>query len=812
MPAPAQKIRSARIVQAFFELFESWWQHRISFLISVIVTLLALTLYYFTFLGDRPTPIFAFLQRFEYGSLDIRFRYRPLKATPIDPAIIIVDIDQHSQEVFGRWPFSRSHFATLLDTLHADGAAVAAFDVTFSKPEVSAAPIQAFEKALKSRRKRIEQVDPQFAKELQALAAESSADQQFAAAIKKFGNVVLGNYFLFTEADLRDLDASVLDAYAKQLSFFSIPQVAVIKNRSAYGKQDHSNLIARYQSKNLVPKGGEANLDIFTDALYGSSSSGVGFFNTPSDIDGVIRTTTMILPYGYSADAGEVDLYGSLALMTARAYLNVRDDLLVTFGQYGINDIQLGTQRTVVPNDIGEALINYHGPANTYAHKSMADVVQGKVPAGTFRGKIVLIGATATAIGDIKTSPYSSGTDYPGVEIHANVIDNLLHGNFLRRGAQQQRLDALAILFLGVPLGIFMALVQPRFMYLGLLLFAPLIYLDYQAFLRGWWLNFTVPAITIASNVLLVSLYRALVEEKEKRRVRTAFGQYVAPEVIRRLLKNPQLVEPRKTEISVMFSDIRGFTTISEQLDAQELAGFLNEYLSDMSSIVLEYSGTLDKYIGDAVMAFWGAPLEVEGHAIKACESALKMMERVHQMQQKWEAEGRPHLDIGIGINTGNASVGNMGSVIRYGYTALGDTVNLSSRLEGLNKDYGTHIIVNESTYAAAENSSFVFRELDLIRVKGKMLPVTIYELIGRKTETTAYGTPEQIAKRINEFRRARDLYSQRQWEDAQKAFETILAEWDSDGPSRAYWKRCQEYLFDEPPSGWDGVFTMTHK
>jgi len=187
-------------------------------------------------------------------------------------------------------------------------------------------------------------------------------------------------------------------------------------------------------------------------------------------------------------------------------------------------------------------------------------------------------------------------------------------------------------------------------------------------------------------------------------------------------------------------------------------------------------------------------------------------MERVREMQRVWEAEGKPHLDIGIGVNTGMASVGNMGSTLRYGYTALGDAVNLSSRLEGLNKEYGTHILVNETTYAAAKNDSLLFRELDLIRVKGKLQPVTIYELIGRMGENSVYGTPEETGCRLELFQQARTLYRQRRWEEAQKTFQTVLDKWPDDGPSRAYWKRCQEYLFDEPASGWDGVFTMTHK
>jgi adenylate cyclase len=182
-------------------------------------------------------------------------------------------------------------------------------------------------------------------------------------------------------------------------------------------------------------------------------------------------------------------------------------------------------------------------------------------------------------------------------------------------------------------------------------------------------------------------------------------------------------------------------------------------------------------------------------------------MARIHEMQKEWEAEAKPRLDIGIGLNTGVASVGNMGSSLRYGYTALGDSVNLSSRLEGLNKDYGTHILVNETTFVAAGDSGFIFRELDMIRVKGKHEPVTIYELVGSAVNLSA-----DTQVRLDRFRDARALYQQRRWPQAQAAFQSILDQWPEDGPARAYWKRCQEYLFDEPSANWDGVFTMTHK
>jgi adenylate cyclase len=787
-----------------YELLASWWQHRTSFLISLGVTVGALLVYFFTFFGESSAAIFSFLQRFEDSSLDMRFRYRPAGASPVDSRIVIVDIDQHTQEELGKWPFSRVYFAHLLDALHEGKARVATFDITFNKPDQSAAPLRTLWADFEARKKGGEPVDPRLMVELQKTIAEYDADKQFAKSIQNFGTVVLGNFFLHTEADLRGLDDKTLDEYANEIAFYSFPSIRPLNSQT--GKQDRVALIRKFLPDNLLPKGAEANLPVLTSALSEETSS-TGFFNMYADVDGVVRRSNLIIPYGRSKDLADWDIYPSIDLQTVRLFLGIpNDQLVLEFGRVGASRIVYADRTQVRTDELGRVYVNYHGPSYTYPHYSMADVIDRKVPSQAFAGKIVLIGATATGIGDLRPTPFGS-QDYPGIEIHANVIDDILNQGFLQRGARQSVCDVLMILAFGIPFGVWMALVSPRWTWFSIAALALLVAVDYLAFLRGQWLNFTIPALTVIFNVVLVSLYRTLVEEKEKRRVRAAFGQYLSPEVVRRLLVNPQLVEPRKTEITVMFSDIRGFTTISEKLDAQELALFLNEYLSDMTQIVFKHRGTLDKYIGDAVMAFWGAPIEDPEQAVMACQTALDMMARIHEMQKKWQAQGKPRLDIGIGLNTGVASVGKMGSSLRLAYTALGDSVNLSSRLEGLNKDYGTHILVNEPTYLAAKNSAFVFRELDLIRVKGKNEPVVIFELLGSTSDISP-----DIQTRLDRFRDARALYQQRSWPEAQAAFQEILDRWPEDGPARAYWKRCQEYLFDEPPTNWDGVFTMTHK
>jgi adenylate cyclase len=807
MAAPSGEWWQGRGGFGLYELLQSWWRHRVSFIISLVTTLAALTIYYFTFLGERPTPIFVFLQRLEYDSLDTRFRYRPAQATPADPRIVIVDIDQHSQEVLGKWPFSRAHFAKMLDVLREDGAKVAAFDITFDKPDQTVELMRKIWKDLETRKKNGEPIDAKYETWLQQLVAENNADAQFAKALDRFGPVALGSFFLKRE-ELRGIDDATLDQYADLIDWYSITRTAL---NPATGKQDFAELVRKYDQEGNSFSATVANIPALANPDNPEKTS-IGFFNISADQDGVLRRTMLVLPFGRSKDANDWQMFSSLEVQAVRLYLGLpTTQLSVNFNQIGVVSLNFGDKLKIEPDYTGHMQINYRGPRGSYTYRSIADVVTRNFEPGAFKGKIVLVGASATGIGDLRTTPYG-GINYPGVEVHANVIDNMLNHGFLVRGAKQVLWDVLAILFLGIPLGIWMALVQPRWMWFGAALFIPLVAVDYGAFRRGWWLNFTIPAMTLTGNVLLVSLYRALIEEKEKRKVRSAFGQYLSPEVIRRLLVNPRLVEPKKTDITVMFSDIRGFTSISEKLDAQELALFLNQYLSDMTRIVFSYHGTLDKYIGDAVMAFWGAPYEEEGHATKACNAALEMMKRVRELQKAWEAQGKPSLEIGIGLNTGVASVGNMGSVLRYGYTALGDAVNLSSRLEGLNKDYGTHIIVNETTYRAAKNDGFVFRELDLMRVKGKLRPVTIYQLMGRQADFVANGSTETARLQVEMFARARELYRDRQWRAAQDAFLDFLAKWPEDGPSRVYVERCQEYIAAEPSANWDGVFVMTHK
>src|SRR5579863_5293621 len=329
-----------------YELLQSWWRHRVSFVLSLSITLFSLLLYVLTFVGERATPIFEFVERLELATLDMRFQYRPKVFSHPDPRIVVIDIDQKAQEVLGRWPFSRAYFAKMLDVLHDDGAKVVAFDITFSKPDQTAAPVRALAARLEERQQAGELVDPKLAEEVKQLASEYDGDSQFAKSIRRFGPVVLGNYFLFSPADLEGVSEASLQAYADQISFYAYPPAHPL--RPQFEKQDKLHLMEILSLANLVPRGAEANLDKLTSGL-GGDSSWTGFFNFPPDTDGVVRRATLFLPYGRSKDPTEWDVYPSLDIMAARALMG--PDALDTnlfYGPAGFARIDFGNKQSIL--------------------------------------------------------------------------------------------------------------------------------------------------------------------------------------------------------------------------------------------------------------------------------------------------------------------------------------------------------------------------------------------------------------------------------------------------------------------------------
>jgi adenylate cyclase len=315
------------------------------------------------------------------------------------------------------------------------------------------------------------------------------------------------------------------------------------------------------------------------------------------------------------------------------------------------------------------------------------------------------------------------------------------------------------------------------------------------------------PMIQVIFIYIAITFYKYLTEERKKKHLKSTFSKYVSPSIVDEILKDPENIQlgGRKQRMSVFFSDVRGFTTISEKLDPQVLSSVLNEYLTPMTNIVFENKGTLDKYMGDAVMAFFGAPIFFQDHAKYACRCAIQSIVKLKEIQEQFKARNLPTIDIGIGVNTGDMSVGNMGSDTVRSYTVMGDAVNLGSRLEGINKEYGTRIIISEFTHEDVKDS-FTTREVDWVRVKGKYKPVKIFELI---CEGAASNEKQQVLKLYNEGYR---LYRERNFDDAREYFKQALVVDPIDPVSGLYIERCEEYKQEPPPQDWDGVFIMKTK
>jgi adenylate cyclase len=769
---------------------------RVDTALAALVTLAGLAAFAFTGIGQHGWAGFSFLQNVELRSLDARFELRG--AREHDERIVIVGLDENTLHKVGSFPIGRNYYAQLIDRLNAGGARVIAFDFAFPTPEKNSAV-----EALQQLEKEVAGMAPAAVlARIREIQRSSDNDVIFAEALQRAGNVVLGHLFLSPEF-AQSFDPKAAEEYFKVLWGRPFPQMRKVTS----GGRDFDFNQAWIEAKGFTALGVEANIVLLAEA-----ARSYGFFDIQPDNDGTVRRALLLVRYR------DLDFYPSLALQTVREYENIKDQSIAGYmSETGLERIEFGPYKLWPARD-ATMLINYAGPYQTYPHYSFGDVMDGTVPAGTFRDKIVLVGPTAVGIGDMRNTPYhGAGRSYMGVEVHANIVDNLLNSNvrgrgFLSRGSSEEMADIFFILLFGAGLGFWFGRTRPLIATasaLGaLLLFALIVYLAFTQW--GMWLSFVIPAGVLLANYAAITSFRMIFEEREKRRIRRSFGQYVSPGVIALIEKDPKrYFRPggENKELTVMFSDIRSFTSISEGMTPDELVFLLNEYLGEMTDIIFHRWGTLDKYIGDAIMAFWGSPFPQDDHAVRACSAALDMGARLDELNLKWEVEGRKHkpLAIGIGINTGNVNVGNMGSAKRLAWTVMGDHVNLASRLEGLTKEYQVRIVLGEGTWRQVKDE-FVGRELDRIRVKGKQQPVAIYELMAYARDAQSY------RDLLQRFHDALSSYRRQEWSEAAQRFEALLSRSPDDGPSHVLLKRCHEFMKESPAPGWDGVYVMKSK
>ena len=736
------------------------------------VSLLAILLLY----GLR-MPI---LELIELKTYDLRFVSRG----PVTPtaAVALAVIDEASLDAEGRWPWPRSKIASLIDTLSADGAKVIGFDIIFSEPDENSQV--ALLDRLAGELDELAITDPRLRRFVTESRFAADNDLTLVKAIQRSSAAVVLGYFFHMEASRlgdQQVDEREAERRLRRIAGSKYPRV-----RQGGGAGHEAAVIRAFAP--------EVNLDIFSEVAASS-----GFFSLQSDPDGVLRSMPLAI------QAGE-DFFPPLGLLSAWHYLD-RPALTVEVGAHGIEGVEIG-RRFVPTDEAGRLLVNYLGPPKTFPHFSVTDILHGNVPKGTFKDRIVLVGATAIATHDLRNTPFSPL--YPGLEIHATVIDNILSGDFMARPEWARVFDVLAIVGLGLLTGVVLTRQSP----LAGTLFAAGAFAGYILLAR-WlfvgarlWLNIVHPLLTLLVVYIALTVYYYLTEQRERKRIKGTFKQYVAEHVVEEMIKDPTRLRLGGEEkvLTVLFSDLEGFTTYSERHSAHEMTEMLAEYYNRVTEQVFLYRGTLKEYVGDELLAFFGAPLEEPQHAQRACEAALAMREQTRALAAEWAQIGRPPLRARTGINSGPMVVGNLGSKYRFAYGVVGDQVNLGSRLEGLNKVYGTEILVGENT-ARLVADAFRLRELDMVRVVGRTQVVRIYELIA-KAGTPLAPEHEEV---LSMYAEGLEAYRKGSWTDALRLFQKAQALRPEDGPARALAQRCLQYQA-QPPEPWDGVFDQRVK
>ena len=690
----------------------------------------------------------------------------------VDERIVILDIDEKSLKEEGRWPWSRDRLGLLMDKLFdKHGVAVVGFDVVFAEKDESSG-LKVLQKI------GLEQLkgDAQFQAALAQIRPQLEYDKLFADKIRN-RNVVLG-YYLTSQDDAHVSGTLPEPAFA----------AGTFKGRPI-----------GFTSWN----GYGANLPELQQA-----AASAGHINPLMDFDGEVRRVPMLAEYGGA-------YYESLSLAVVRT-LHGQSKLLPGFaegkssGYGGLEWLELDAAggRLKIPLDADVAtFVPYRGKQGSFRYISVADVLHDRVEVSQLKGKIVLVGTTAPGLLDMRTTPVAEV--YPGVEIHANIIAGILDQNLKERPAYMIGAEVVWLLLIGISLSFLLPQLSPA----KTILVSVFTFATTQGLSLLTW-HYGNLLFLVANSLVMIALLFALnvsygyfIESRTKRQITSLFGQYVPNELVEEMAEHPESVsmEGESREMTILFSDVRGFTTISEGLDPKELTLLMNEFLTPLSRVIYKHRGTIDKYMGDCIMAFWGAPLPDANHASNAILAGIEMQATLKALQPNFKERGWPEIHIGVGINSGRVSVGNMGSEVRVAYTVMGDEVNLASRLEGITKQYGVGVIVGENTKNAV--TGFVYRELDHVRVKGKDKPVAIYEPIGSLSEVS-----KNMQDEIKLFHEVRRLYRRQDWDQAELQLMNLQRMSPDTALYGIYAERVVYFRKNPPAADWDGVFVFQTK
>ena len=714
---------------------------------------------------------FGFIRKMENLAYDARLVLTMPRTR--DNRIVIVDIDEKSLKAEGRWPWGRDKMARLVNELFDHfHVSLLGFDVVFAEPDESSG-LKILRKLADGRMKNV----PGFRQEVDKLAPSLDHDRMFAEAIK--GRPVILGYYFNERSEEGEISKSG-----------ELPPPTFPKGMFAGKRIDW-----------VVAGGYGANLPQLQNAALGA-----GHFNPSVDDDGVVRRVPMIEKYDGA-------YYESLSLAMASAVLGTNRVTPVfepvpwgSRNYSGLEWLRVGDRRIPVDGRV-RALVPYRGRQGSFPYVSATDVLHGRVDPTMLNGKIALVGTTAPGLLDLRSTPVQNA--YPGVEIHANLIAGILDQDIKQKPGYTVGADFVMLLFGGLLMSLWLPLLSP----LWATAVSGILLSSYIAVNLAFWhfANLVLPVaggtMMILTLYLLNMSYGYFVETRGKRQLTGLFGQYVPPTLVDEMAKDPEAysLEAENRDMTVLFSDVRGFTTISEGLKPRELSQLMNEFLTPMTHVIHKHLGTIDKYMGDAVMAFWGAPLHDAEHARHALEAAVEMIRRLGELQTVFKDKGWPEIRVGIGINTGVMSVGNMGSEFRMAYTVLGDAVNFGSRLEGLTKGYGVSIIVSETT--KAELPDYAFRDLDRVRVKGKDKPVAIFEPIGPKSSVDQATHDE-----LKLYQQALKYYRDQNWDMAELQFLNLARMSPQRKLYQVYAERVAIFRESPPGQDWDGVFTFTTK